>query len=72
MLTNTEDLFSDEENLHFPAQAASVSGQIAFGENAEKFVRKLRSKNSKWPEENKLKVSNDACIALGGYSIHCE
>jgi len=72
-IANTEDLFADEENLHFPAQAASVSGQIAFGENAGKFVRKLKSKTTQaiWPSENNIKVSSDACISHGGYSLHC-
>jgi len=46
VLANTEDLFSDEDNLHLPAQAASISGQIAFGERTGKFVRKLRSQTS--------------------------
>ena len=71
ILANTEDLFSDEDNLHLPAQAASISGQIAFGKRAGKFVRKLRSQTSEWPSESKTKISHDACIAVGGYSVHC-
>jgi hypothetical protein len=71
LVGNTEDLFaSNADDLHFPAQAASASHRIAFGENAGKPVRRLRSSQALWPSEDDVAVSSPACINVGGYSVH--
>jgi hypothetical protein len=70
LVGNTDALFDTEENLHLPAQAASVGNRIAFGENAGKPIRRLRSSNSSWPDEDELEVSSTACVTSGGYSVH--
>jgi hypothetical protein len=45
LVGNTEDLFaSNADDLHLPAQAASASHRIAFGENAGKPVRRHQIK----------------------------
>lgn len=71
LVGNTEDLFSSaNDDLHLPAQAASASHRIAFGQNAGKPVRRLRSTHAAWPSEDDIEVSSNACINVGGYSVH--
>jgi hypothetical protein len=71
LVGNTEDLFAaNADDLHLPAQAASASHRIAFGENAGKPVRRLRSSQALWPSEDDVEVSSHACINVGGYSVH--
>ena len=71
LVGNTEDLFSSaNDNLHLPAQAASASHRIAFGQNAGTPVRRLRSSHALWPSEDDVEVSSTACISVGGYSVH--
>jgi hypothetical protein len=71
LVGNTEDLFAtNADDLHLPAQAASASHRIAFGENAGKPVRRLRSSQALWPSEDDVEVSSHACIEVGGYSVH--
>jgi hypothetical protein len=63
LVGNTEDLFAaNADDLHLPAQAASASHRIAFGENAGKPVRRLRSSQALWPSEDDVEVSSHACI----------
>ncbi|MEI7591187.1 MAG: transposase, partial [Deltaproteobacteria bacterium] len=71
LLANTEELFSNSnDELHLPAQAASVGNRIAFGPNAGQPVRRLRLGNRPWPAEDDVEVSSTACVNVGGYSIH--
>jgi hypothetical protein len=71
LVGNTEDLFAaNADDLHLPAQAASAAHRIAFGENAGKPVRRLRSSQTLWPSEDDVEVSSTACINVGGYSVH--
>ena len=71
LVGNTEDLFSSaNDNLHLPAQAASASHRIAFGQNAGNPVRRLRSSHALWPSEDDVEVSSTACVNVGGYSLH--
>jgi hypothetical protein len=71
LVGNTEDLFAaNADDLHLPAQAASASHRIAFGGNAGKPVRRLRSSQALWPSEDDVEVSSHACINVGGYSVH--
>jgi hypothetical protein len=61
LVGNTEDLFaSNADDLHLPAQAASASHRIAFGENAGKPVRRLCSSHALWPSEDDVEVSSHA------------
>lgn len=71
LLGNTEEIFAcNNDELHLPAQAASVGHRIAFGPNAGKPVRRLKLGNSLWPSEDDVEVSSDACVNVGGYSVH--
>ena len=71
LVGNTEDLFAaNADDLHLPAQAASAAHRIAFGENAGKPVRRLRSSQALWPSEDDVEVSSTACVNVGGYSLH--
>jgi uncharacterized protein YbaR (Trm112 family) len=71
LLGNTEDLFAqNDDNLHLPAQAASVAHRIAFGLHAGEPVRRLRTAHSSWPSEDDVEVSSHACVSAGGYSVH--
>jgi hypothetical protein len=50
---NTEEIFNESfqhfyEYIHFPAQAATVTHQIAFGPNTGQSVRPLKSQMSLW------------------------
>jgi hypothetical protein len=68
---NTEDIFAEaNDNLHLPAQAASVSNLVAFGPNAGKPVRRLKNGSRDWPAEDDVEVSSTACVNVGGYSVH--
>jgi hypothetical protein len=66
----TDPLFDSTEDLHLPAQAASVAHKIAFGERAGQPVRRLRSETSLWPSESRYEFNSDGCVSLGGYSVH--
>jgi hypothetical protein len=71
LLANTEELFSNSsDELHLPAQAASVGNRIAFGPSAGQPVRRLRLGNRPWPAEDDVEVSSTACVNVGGYSVH--
>ncbi|MEY3901218.1 MAG: hypothetical protein RL189_524, partial [Pseudomonadota bacterium] len=74
---NTDDIFSDSsqnsfEDIHLPAQAASVAHRIAFGPNAGQPVRRLKTQTSLWPSEQNFKSNSTACVSAGGYSVHAE
>jgi hypothetical protein len=70
VLGDTGGLFDEEESLHLPAQAASVSHRIAFGPNAGKPVRRLRAGGYPWPSEGDIEINSTACVAMGGFSVH--
>ncbi len=71
VLGNTEEIFAaDQDELHLPAQAASVAHRIAFGINSGKPVRRLRRGQRLWPSENEGDVRSPACVTAGGYSVH--
>lgn len=71
VLGNTEEIFAAEhDELHLPAQAASVSHRIAFGINSGKPVRRLRLGERLWPSEHEGEVRSAACVSAGGYSVH--
>ena len=77
LVGNTDDLFSDSsqnsfEDIHLPAQAASVAHRIAFGPNAGQPIRRLKTQTSLWPSEQNFKSSSTACVTAGGYSVHAE
>jgi hypothetical protein len=68
---NTEEIFAEtSDQLHLPAQAASVANRIAFGPNAGQPVRRLKLGNRLWPSEADVEVSSTACVSVGGYSVH--
>jgi len=53
LVGNTEEIFNDSgqhshEDIHLPAQAASVTHRIAFGPNTGQPVRRLKSQTSLW------------------------
>ena len=57
LVGNTDDIFSDSsqnsfEDIHLPAQAASVAHRIAFGPNAGQPIRRLKTQTSLWPSCN--------------------
>jgi hypothetical protein len=71
VLGNTEEIFDTEEDeLHLPAQAASVAHRIAFGVHSGKPVRRLRLGNRLWPSEGDGVVTSSSCVSAGGYSVH--
>jgi hypothetical protein len=71
VLGNTEEIFdAEQDELHLPAQAASVAHRIAFGVHSGKPVRRLRLGNRLWPSEGYGIVTSSACITAGGYSVH--
>lgn len=71
VLGNTEEIFAaDQDELHLPAQAASVAHRIAFGINSGKPVRRLRCGQRLWPSEHEGEVRSSACVTAGGYSVH--
>jgi hypothetical protein len=77
LVGKTDDLFSDSsqnscEDIHLPAQAASVAHRIAFGPNAGQPIRRLKTQTSLWPSEQNFKSSSTACVTAGGYSVHAE
>ena len=77
LVGNTEEIFNDSgqhshEDIHLPAQAASVTHRIAFGPNTGQPVRRLKSQTSLWPSEQNFKSTSTACILAGGYSVHAE
>jgi hypothetical protein len=54
LVGNTEEIFNESgqhshEDVHLPAQAASVTHRIAFGPNTGQPVRRLKSQTSLWP-----------------------
>lgn len=61
---------SDRDELHLPAQAASVTHRIAFGVHAGKPVRRLRIGERLWASEQESQVRSAACGNAGGYSVH--
>ena len=71
VLGNTEEIFAaDHDELHLPAQAASVAHRIAFGINSGKPVRRLRLGQRLWPAEHEGDVRSSSCVTAGGYSVH--
>ena len=71
VLGNTEELFeAGHDELHLPAQAASVAHRIAFGSNTGKPVRRLRLGNRLWPSEGDGTITSSSCVSAGGYSVH--
>ena len=77
LVGNTYWIFSESgqhfnEDIHLPAQAASVTHRIAFGPNAGQPVRRLKTQTSLWPSEQIFKSSSTACVTAGGYSVHAE
>jgi len=77
LVGNTEDIFNESgqhshEDVHLPAQAASVTHRIAFGPNTGQPVRRLKSQTSLWPPEQNFKSTSTACVLAGGYSVHAE
>ena len=71
LLSNTEDIFSAQrDDVHLPAQGASVSHKIAFGSQAGQPVRRIKTSHSTWPAEDDVEVTSDACVKAGGYSVH--
>ena len=77
LVGNTEEIFNESvqhshEDVHLPAQAASVAHRIAFGPNTGQPVRRLRSETSLWPPEQTNKSTSTACVLAGGYSVHAE
>jgi hypothetical protein len=55
LVGNTEEIFNESgqhshEDVHLPAQAASVAQRIAFGPNTDQPVRRLKSQMSLWPD----------------------
>ncbi|MEY3902455.1 MAG: hypothetical protein RL189_1761, partial [Pseudomonadota bacterium] len=77
LVGNIDEIFSDSsqnsfEDIHLPAQAASVAHRIAFGPNAGQPVRRLKTQTSLWPSEQNFKSNSTACVSAGGYSVHAE
>jgi hypothetical protein len=70
LLNNTDELFSSEDTLHLPAQAASVTNKIAFGINSGKPVRRLKLQTRDWPSESNISIHSPCCVTVGGYSLH--
>ena len=74
LVGNTEEIFNESgqhshEDVHLPAQAASVAHRIAFGPNTGQPVRRLKSQTSLWPPEQNFKSTSTACVLAGGYSV---
>lgn len=68
VLGNTEEIFAaDHDELHLPAQAASVAHRIGFGIHSGKAVRRLRLGNRLWSSEGDGIVTSSACVTAGGY-----
>jgi hypothetical protein len=61
---DTEPLFDNTEDLHLPAQAASVSHRVAFGERSGQLVRRLKSQSSLWPSESRFETNSDGGAQL--------
>ena len=71
VLGNTEEIFAAEQDeLHLPAQAASVAHRIAFGVHAGKPLRRLRLGERPWTSEQEGEVRSAGCVTAGGYSVH--
>ncbi|MEY4065296.1 MAG: hypothetical protein RIR26_1504 [Pseudomonadota bacterium] len=71
VLGNTEDIFSAlSDDVHLPAQGASVGYRIAFGPHAGQPVRRIKTSHSTWPAEDDVEATSDACVKAGGYSVH--
>jgi hypothetical protein len=61
VLGNTEEIFAAEhDELHLPAQAASVLHRIDFWVNSGKPVRRLRLGERLWPSEQEGEVRSVA------------
>ena len=70
VLGNTEDIFSAQrDDVHLPAQGASVGYRIAFGPQAGQPVRRIKTSHSTWPAEDDVEATADACVKAGGYSV---
>ena len=59
LVGNTEEIFSEpgphfNEDIHLPAQAASVTHRIAFVPNAGQPIRRLKTQSSLWPSEQNV------------------
>jgi hypothetical protein len=70
LVGNIDDIFSDSsqnsfEDIHLPAQAASVAHRIAFGPNAGQPIRRLKTQTSLWPSEQNFKSNSTACVSAG-------
>jgi hypothetical protein len=71
VLGNTEEIFpADQDELHLPAQTASVAHRIAFGINSGQPLRRLRLGLRLWPSDHEGEVRSAACVAAVGYSVH--
>ncbi|NDG16564.1 MAG: hypothetical protein EB110_13185, partial [Betaproteobacteria bacterium] len=68
---NTEDIFSSQrDDVHLPAQGASVGYRIAFGPQAGQPVRRIKTSHSTWPAEDDVEATSDACVKAVGFSVH--
>ena len=65
----TDTLFDATEDLHLPAQAASVAHKIAFGERAGDPVRRLKSQTSLWPSESRYEFNSDGGAQLAVFLL---
>jgi hypothetical protein len=79
LVGNTDEIFSESgqnfnEDIHLPAQAASVAHRIAFGPNAGQPVRRLKSQTSLWPSEQRLEklVRYIACPVISDERVIIE
>ena len=73
VLGNTEDIFSAQrDDVHLPAQGASVGYRIAFGPQAGQPVRRIKTSHSTWPAEDDVEATSDACVKAGEYSVHAQ
>ena len=77
LVGSTEEILNESgqhshEDVHLPAQAASVAHPIAFGPNTGQPVRRLKSQTSLWPSEQNFKSTSTARVLAGGYSVHAE
>ena len=60
----------EQDNLHLPSQAASLTSRIAFGENEGKKVKRIFANGRQWFDEEDVENKGERCAARGGYSLH--
>jgi len=72
---NTTEIFKSEveEEVHLSAMDASILNKIAFGENAGKTVKKIKSFSGyNWGDEGEKEIIGDLCVGINGYTLRAK